>query len=659
MQALFKKTRLLTIVVLGLCLVASLGFGGRALALSGSDFNAGRIIDDAVFFNPNTMNPGDIQTFLNSKVPVCDTNGTQPYAGTTRAAYSASKGYPAPFTCLKDFSQSVPAKAPDAYCTGSVSAGTKSAAQIIYDVGQACGVSPKVLLVTLQKESGLVTDDWPWSVQYATAMGYACPDTSACDPSYADFFSQIYSAARQFQLYVKRADLFNFTAGQTSFVQYNPNSGCGGSNVFMQNQITAGLYNYTPYQPNQAALNNLGGSGDSCSAYGNRNFWYYYINWFGSTFTSSPYAWMYEGSAIYSDTARTQQFTSIATAIPSSKVYVRLKARNMGTQSWNNTILHLGTSRPLDRPSQFYDSSLGWINSARPAGLIESSVSPGQIGTFEFAMQAPSGLGTYNEYFNLVADGITWLNDLGAYFTINVNNPATTSTTSTLFNSGNVLNNDDYILSPEGESALTLQKDGNLVLYSNFQPVWSTGPTSNSSKLVMQADGNLVLYNQAMSPLWSSQTNGNNGAHLELQTDGNLVIYSSSHTPLWATYSLHNPDHRSYINTTLNSGRLYPGQSLDTADRRYHLILQGDGNLVLYSPNRAIWATGTDGKSVSFLAMQGDGNLVLYDKSGKPLWYSSTSGRRNMHLTIQQDGNLVLYNVYGTPYWNTQTNGAQ
>src|SRR5437764_14734770 len=82
-----------------------------AFALSGSDFQSGRIIDDGVFFQPSTMDTASIQTFLNSKVPSCDTNGTQPYNGTTRGAYGASKGYPAPYTCLRDYSMATPDKA--------------------------------------------------------------------------------------------------------------------------------------------------------------------------------------------------------------------------------------------------------------------------------------------------------------------------------------------------------------------------------------------------------------------------------------------------------------------------------------------------------------------------------------------------------------------
>lgn len=632
-------------------------------ALSGSDFKAGRIIDDAVFFNPNTMSPGDIQAFLNSKVPVCDTNGTQPHSsGGSRAAYATSRGYPPPYTCLKDYSQEVPNKAPDAYCGGSIGAGTKSAALIIYEVSQACGVNPKAMIVLLQKEQGLVTDDWPWSIQYRSATGYGCPDTAPCDAEYYGFFNQVYNAARQFQRYTKLANSYNFRGGQTAFIQYNPNAGCGGSNVSIENQATAGLYNYTPYQPNASALNNLYGSGDSCGAYGNRNFWRMYIDWFGSPHSNTPWAWLYEGQWAWSNSGRTQTFTSVPTVAPGGKIYVRVKARNMGTQAWDRTWLNLGVSRPMDRASELYET--GWVSNSRAAKLIESTVPSGQIGTFEFALQAPSNPGTYSEYFNIVAEGRSWLNDLGLLFTMNVNNPAGPSnSTNTNLPSGGILNKGDYLMSPDSQSVLTLQRNGNLALYSNFKLEWETGILGTSAnRALMQPDGNLVVYSQSNQALWSSQTQGNPGARLVLQTDGNMVIYNGS-TPIWATYTLHNPDHLSYINTLISQGiggiaRLYPGQSIDTADRRYRMVLQTDGNLVLYSPSRAIWATGTDGKQAAFLALQPDGNLVLYDTSGRPLWYSSTAGNGLLRLIMQPDGNLVLYNKINTPVWHTSTSGA-
>lgn len=256
-------------------------------ALSSSEFRAGHLIDDSIFFNPNSMGTQEIQSFLNAKVPSCDTNGDKPHSsGGIRRDYAASKGYSPPFTCLKDYRQDIPAKPADSYCSGSVGSGNRSAAEIINEVSKACGVNPMALIVLLQKEQSLVTDDWPWSIQYRSATGYGCPDTATCDSAYYGFFNQVYSAARQFQRYAK-TNVFNYQHGRTSYVQYNPNGGCGGSNIYMETQATAGLYNYTPYQPNAAALNNLYGTGDSCSSYGNRNFWRLFNDWFGSTISDA------------------------------------------------------------------------------------------------------------------------------------------------------------------------------------------------------------------------------------------------------------------------------------------------------------------------------------------------------------------------------------
>lgn len=138
------------------------------------------------------MSTNQIQSFLNSKLPSCDTNGTKPYGGTTRANYGTSKGYPPPYTCLKDYSQTIPTvtNSGSDLCKGSISGGTKSASQIINDVAKACQTNPKVLLVLLQKEQSLVTDDWPWSIQYRSATGYGCPDTAPCDSEYYGFLTK-------------------------------------------------------------------------------------------------------------------------------------------------------------------------------------------------------------------------------------------------------------------------------------------------------------------------------------------------------------------------------------------------------------------------------------------------------------------------------------
>lgn len=291
--SLFKRTigAVGFVMVLSITVTFTLG-NNNSSALSGSEFKAGRIIDDAYFYNGTTMSAAEIQNFLNAKVPTCDTWGTQPYGGTTRAEYGASRGYPAPYTCLKDYRQDTGYKAGQSgLCSAIEAKSGRTAAQIIDDVARACHISQKVLLVMLQKEQGLVTDDWPWSIQYRGAMGYGCPDTAACDSEYYGFFNQVYNAALQFQRYKADPNNWNHVPFMTNQVLYQANAPeCGSRSTYIENYATAGLYNYTPYTPNQAALNNLYDTGDSCSAYGNRNFWRYYNDWFGSPIGDDTYS---------------------------------------------------------------------------------------------------------------------------------------------------------------------------------------------------------------------------------------------------------------------------------------------------------------------------------------------------------------------------------
>jgi hypothetical protein len=226
-----------------------------------SKFNPGNIISDAVFFNSGTMSPADIQSFLNGKVPSCQSG----------------------YVCLKDFRQTTSSMASSNYCAGYAGAPNETAATIIYKVAVSCGINPQVLLVTLQKEQGLVTHTWPSEWRYTSAMGQGCPDTAACDTKYYGFQNQVYGAARQFKIYQEGRYFTYYAPGKTWNILYNPNSGCGTAPVYVENKATAGLYYYTPYQPNAAALRAGYGEGDGCSSYGNRNFYQYFTDWFGST----------------------------------------------------------------------------------------------------------------------------------------------------------------------------------------------------------------------------------------------------------------------------------------------------------------------------------------------------------------------------------------
>jgi len=230
-----------------------------------SKFQAGNIISDATFADSGTMSEGQIQSFLEEKVPRCQ----------------------AGYTCLKDWYDTSRTTSADAMC-GAYSGGTRErSSTIIYKVARACGINPQVLIVMLQKEQGLVTHTWPSEFRYTIAMGQGCPDTAACDTRYYGFFNQVYGAAWQLKRYANppgTSQYFTWYApGKTWNVRYHPNESCGSSPVFIQNQATANLYYYTPYQPNAAALRAGYGEGDGCSAYGNRNFFQYFNDWFGTT----------------------------------------------------------------------------------------------------------------------------------------------------------------------------------------------------------------------------------------------------------------------------------------------------------------------------------------------------------------------------------------
>lgn len=230
-------------------------------------FNPGNIIDDSVFTNVKTMDVNQIQNFLNSKVPVCDTWGTGGSTPTARADYLRSKGDDVPLKCLRDYAEN-----------------GKTAAQIIYDAAQKNRINPQVLIVLLQKEQALVTDDWPGTWQFRSATGYACPDTAPCDEEYYGLTNQLNWAAYMFRSILDaNPNWYTPYILGNNYIQYNPNKSCGGTNVTIKNRATQALYNYTPYQPNASSLAAGYGEGDSCGAYGNRNFYLYFKDWFGST----------------------------------------------------------------------------------------------------------------------------------------------------------------------------------------------------------------------------------------------------------------------------------------------------------------------------------------------------------------------------------------
>ena len=103
--------------------------------------------------------------------------------------------------------------------------------------------------------------------------------------------------------------------------------------------------------------------------------------------------------------------------------------------------------------------------------------------------------------------------------------------------------------------------------------------------------------------------------------------------------------------------KLNVNDHLDPPNGTTRLVMQGDGNLVLYNNRngKALWATNTWNKPVNVAIMQGDGNFVLYDPAGKAYWATGTWTDPGSYVVLQNDGNLVLYGPNGGALWASNT----
>lgn len=160
-------------------------------------------------------------------------------------------------------------------------------------------------------------------------------------------------------------------------------------------------------------------------------------------------------------------------AYESANFYVDLK--NEGAATWQNSTIHLGTSRPYNRPSGL--ATTGWLNADRPPAFTQkvtingdgsksltpaTAIAPGEIARFAFPVKAPNVNGTLNEYFHLVVEGYSWFpRDLGVYWIVNV--------TPEIYQYQFVDQTYDVPPSPnlDGTLSLTLKNTGNVTWTNN------------------------------------------------------------------------------------------------------------------------------------------------------------------------------------------------
>lgn len=196
------------------------------------DFNPNNIITDSQLLNSSTMTISDIQSFLESHNSYLANYRTIDTYGQVKTAaeiiYNAS---------VNNYN-----------CEGVELSDKPTELEKKQKCKAITTVNPQFLLILLQKEQSLVTENNPTRRQLDWATGYGCPDGGSCNPYWQGFGKQVNSAALQFWWYIQSPQQYNYKTGK-SYTFSNPYGTISQQTVTVvpENNATAALYNYTPH----------------------------------------------------------------------------------------------------------------------------------------------------------------------------------------------------------------------------------------------------------------------------------------------------------------------------------------------------------------------------------------------------------------------------
>ncbi|WP_051767100.1 S8 family serine peptidase [Saccharothrix syringae] len=133
----------------------------------------------------------------------------------------------------------------------------------------------------------------------------------------------------------------------------------------------------------------------------------------------------------------------------------------------------------------------------------------------------------------------------------------------------------------------------------------------------------------------------------------NKVVNPGAGSPNLLLFTGTAPQPQPGRDTLVRGETLQIGQTKVSQDGRYTLVMQGDGNLVLYAAGgQALWHTSTYGTGATYAVLQYDGNFVVYTAAGVARWHTGTHGTAADRLIVQNDSNLVLYGPTGQVFWH-------
>lgn len=147
------------------------------------------------------------------------------------------------------------------------------------------------------------------------------------------------------------------------------------------------------------------------------------------TVTAQPYNYQFMRVTYSGDTTNFVRGTTMT---------AKLAVKNTGRVTWpvsGSGAIRLATERPKARLSGFADFTAPdpWINQARASEIDgrvtdintlattpATQINPGEIALFSVPLKANPDPGTYNEYFNLVSEFVSWFPDYGMFFPLTV-----------------------------------------------------------------------------------------------------------------------------------------------------------------------------------------------------------------------------------------------
>ncbi len=203
--------------------------------------------------------------------------------------------------------------------------------------------------------------------------------------------------------------------------------------------------------------------------------------------------------------------------------------------------------------------------------------------------------------------------------------------------------------------------------------IFKTSPNASTSPrefttLNLDADGKSLPSDWYLSvsknislALKSSSLNGFNSEIYPISPPTNVNLPISVLIPVTPPPAVNPPPTAPVNSFLIASNDLFLGTDQSKLFGKSKLVLQSDGNLVLYDLNgKPLWASNTSqdcSNKKCLVQFQKDGNLVLY-KDGKAFWASNTAGT-DYQLKVSEgppymsivngSGGIILYKIEGTP----------